>query len=508
MASRKTSRTYRLAKSFDNPLVQNKKLYGQDFEKLRENCFKTGQMFEDPEFPPRDSSLYFSRKPHRTFEWIRASTLSETPNFVVDGISRFDIKQGEIGNCWFLAAIGDLTMNEELFDKVVPKDQSLQKEYAGIFHFRFWQYGEWIDVVVDDFLPTRKGQLVFMHSQSKNEFWSSLLEKAYAKLHGSYEALKSGMAGDALVDFTGGCSEMYDIKNEIDPLNLFSLLKKALKQNSFAACSIKSHSNEKEVELDNGLIKGHAYSITKLLSLQDSSTTLLVRIRNPWGKTEWNGAWSDGSEEWNSISEVKRKSIGLIFENDGEFWMSCEDFHENWDTLEVCNISPDSGDCESLSRGFRWHVKSIIDRWIPGESAGGCRNNIETFASNPQFRFVLEDPDEDDDEDKCNIVISLMQKERRSLREEGLDALNIGFKIYHLKNPNDLPIPLNENFFRKNTAVKGFKGHKLYTNLREVTDRFTLYPGTYCIIPSTFEPYQYGDFYLRIFTEAKIIPGD
>jgi hypothetical protein len=35
----------------------------------------------------------------------------------------------------------------ELFDKVVPKNQELDtKEYAGIFHFRFWIYGFWYKI--------------------------------------------------------------------------------------------------------------------------------------------------------------------------------------------------------------------------------------------------------------------------------------------------------------------------------------------------------------------------
>ena len=69
-----------------------------------------------------------------------------------------------------------------------------------------------------------------MHSDDPNEFWSALLEKAYAKLHGSYEALRGGSTSEALVDFSGGCTEHYDLKDANIQPHVFNLMLKAFER--------------------------------------------------------------------------------------------------------------------------------------------------------------------------------------------------------------------------------------------------------------------------------------
>lgn len=109
----------------------------QDFHTIRNECLQNGVLFEDSEFPAVDSSLQFSSRPDRPIQWLRPMEIADDPQFFVEGYSRFDVQQGELGDCWLLAATATLTQDPKLFFRVVPDDQSFNEEYAGIFHFRY-----------------------------------------------------------------------------------------------------------------------------------------------------------------------------------------------------------------------------------------------------------------------------------------------------------------------------------------------------------------------------------
>ncbi|XP_050091558.1 calpain-A-like isoform X2 [Anopheles aquasalis] len=477
----------------------------QDFYQIRQQCLENGSLFEDPEFPATASSLMYSKRPDRHYEWLRPHEICDAPEFFVEGFSRFDVQQGELGDCWLLAACANLTQDQKMFLRVVPEDNSLEENYAGVCHFRFWQYGKWVDVVIDDRLPTYRGQLIYMRSSEQNEFWSALLEKAYAKLHGSYESLRGGTTCEAMEDFTGGVAEMYDLKDQTPP-NLFEIIEKGFKRNSMFGCSIEADPHVLEAETPEGLIRGHAYSITKI-QLVDIETPgrsgkiPLIRLRNPWGnEAEWNGPWSDKSAEWRYIPDEQKQELGLNFDHDGEFWMSYRDFTRYFDRMEICNLSPDSLSDDVLSRGkIRWEMSMFEGEWAIGSTAGGCRNYLDTFWHNPQYVIRLEDPDEDDEEGNCTVIIALLQKNRRSRRNMGVECLTIGFAVYRVSERDLAQKPLKMNFFKYNASAARSPA---FINLREVSCRFKLPPGTYVIVPSTFEPNEEGEFIIRVFSET------
>ncbi|XP_075869736.1 calpain-3b [Nelusetta ayraudi] len=472
------------------------------FLELRDKYVAKEVIFEDPLFHADNSSLFYSPRPSMKIEWKRPSEICENPQFIVDGANRTDICQGELGDCWLLAAIACLTVNEKLLYRVIPPDQSFTQNYAGIFHFQFWRYGEWTDVLVDDRLPTCNNQLVFTKSFRKNEFWSALLEKAYAKLHGSYEALKGGNTLEAMEDFTGGVTEFFELSEA--PKDLYSIMKKALERGSLMGCSIDVFSaSELESRTPLGLVRGHAYSIIGLAECDHAAKNTrvrLIRLRNPWGFVLWKGPWSANSNEWSTISVADRENLKKQTVEASEFWMSFEDFKSNFTKLELCNLTPDALQGDERNS---WTVSVNQGRWVRGNSAGGCRNFPDTFWTNPQYRLQLyeEDDDPEDRQGTCTLVVALMQKGRRMQRQQGARFLTIGFSIYEVpKEMCGLNQHLQKDFFVY-TASKA--KCQTYINLREVTERFRLPPGEYIIIPTTFKPHEEGEFILRVFSEKQ-----
>ncbi|KAI1724393.1 calpain family cysteine protease domain-containing protein [Ditylenchus destructor] len=477
-----------------------------NFYEERDKCLQEKRLFEDKEFPAADSSLFFSRRPPKRVEWLRPGEIIKEPQLISEGHSRFDVIQGELGDCWLMAAAANLTLRDELFYRVVPPDQSFTENYAGIFHFQFWQYGRWVDVVIDDRLPTSNGVLLYMHSKEHNEFWSALLEKAYAKLQGSYEALKGGTTSEALEDMTGGLTEFYDLKQS--PENLVQLMMRGFEMGSLFGCSIEADPSIFEARLPNGLVKGHAYSITGMRIVNTSDGKIpLLRIRNPWGnEQEWNGPWSDNSSEWSSLSSDVKKDMGLTFAHDGEFWMSFSDFLANFEKMEICNLGPDVMEEVFQMTGVNaahntWATNSHDGSWRRGVTAGGCRNYLDSFVMNPQYWIKLADSDPNDDDELCTCIVAVMQKYRRELKHTGIDNLAIGFAVYEVKNIGGR---LDSNFF---ASTKSCARSPAFINLREVNGRFRLPPGTYVVVPSTYEPNQEADFMLRIFTNGYIESG-
>nr|AAD28255.2 calpain 3 [Mus musculus] len=470
------------------------------FEQLRKKCLEKKVLYLDPEFPPDETSLFYSQKFPIQFVWKRPPEICENPRFIIGGANRTDICQGDLGDCWFLAAIACLTLNERLLFRVIPHDQSFTENYAGIFHFQFWRYGDWVDVVIDDCLPTYNNQLVFTKSNHRNEFWSALLEKAYAKLHGSYEALKGGNTTEAMEDFTGGVTEFFEIKDA--PSDMYKIMRKAIERGSLMGCSIDTIVPvQYETRMACGLVKGHAYSVTGLEeALFKGEKVKLVRLRNPWGQVEWNGSWSDGWKDWSFVDKDEKARLQHQVTEDGEFWMSYDDFVYHFTKLEICNLTADALESDKLQT---WTVSVNEGRWVRGCSAGGCRNFPDTFWTNPQYRLKLleEDDDPEDSEVICSFLVALMQKNRRKDRKLGANLFTIGFAIYEVpKEMHGNKQHLQKDFFLYNASKAR---SKTYINMREVSQRFRLPPSEYVIVPSTYEPHQEGEFILRVFSEKR-----
>jgi hypothetical protein len=370
--------------------------------------------------------------------------------------------------------------------------------------------------------------LLYGQCRARNEFWVPLIEKAYAKLHGSYRSLVSGFIDDGLVDLTGLTSkkmvieadklktrqkadELWDILLNNSTLTFAKDTKQKTSEGKIVSakyytrnktmmgCSVESKGNNAEMEVvlhnrHTGILAGHAYSILDVFEIpkprgKKRKTSRLLRIRNPWGRKEWNGKWCDDSVETKQNKErieqkLNEKYKGTsekinLSQEDGTFLMCFSDFRQIFNKLFICKNFPPN------YIGIR-----IYGQWTKNESGGLPVNKKQekTFYSNPQY-YLQRNID-------GIVSISLLQKDGRLVEPYFPYPSSINkvcLLIFKITSK------------QKVTNLNNLLDKTLIVSRRDSILELKLTKGSYVIIPSTFDYGKTGDYCLELHFEDEII---
>ena len=290
-----------------------------------------------------------------------------------------------------------------------------QSSTVGAYAVRLYKNGQWEHVVVDDYFPCLADNqsdglcagAAFAHSDHMEEIWIALLEKAFAKYHGSYAALEQGFTHVALEELTGGEADAISIALASRGANkrvFWSKLKK-YKRNRYlmGAGSVAADNADKELQ-DTGIVFGAVYTVLRVVEIEGHQ---LIQLRNPPGNHgEWQGDWGDNSPLWN------RRLKGLLElvddDDDGMFWMSFDDFCHSFRHLYVCRYF-DPNLWQEIQYVEHWRTQLGTDQGLPSKHSPNC-----TLEENPQFALAIDRP--------TDVVITMSQTDNGLATGEPIEA--------------------------------------------------------------------------------------
>lgn len=325
----------------------------------------------DPDFPPEESSLGTSMGLHDldtegcvADDWARLPRLHERP-CLFDRVSQDDISFGDREESrWFLAACAAVAEFPAWIESMFGRTQEL--ECSGRYSIRFFHPGrrEFVWVRVDDFVPTKKGSPAFSGITLEGEVWVALVEKAFAKLCGSYGNLDGGTNAFGMFYLCGGGGaeswtrvrghrwrRSYTVWTGRAPkafnrkrsegsfqdaiyVGLDRLWSRLLRYSGlcYPMAVTLGHGPD---EVECGLLPDRAYSLISAREVPVGSRVLrMVFLRNPFGVGKWRGRWGEESAEWEAHPAI-RHALRYTPRSDGAFWMSFADFVRHFEILDV-----------------------------------------------------------------------------------------------------------------------------------------------------------------------------
>jgi calpain-15 len=310
---------------------------------ILEYCRTNNEPFVDDSFPPAPKSLSYkpnaNNKTH-VAKWLRPNEVTVDEKYdlnwtVFRNPLPSDIIQGVLGNCWFLSSLAVLAEREDLVRKVILTRELCEH---GVYQVRLCKDGNWTTILVDDVLPCDQYNRLVYSKAKRKQLWVPLIEKAAAKIHGCYEALASGRVTEGLSILTGAPCETIDLQplpNENLDRNLIWARLLSSRSAGFLmgiSCGGSNVDVQKSTYKRMGLKPKHAYS---LLDVKDVQGNRLLRLRNPWGRYSWKGAWSDDSATW---TPDLKKLLSPNNSSEGIFWISFEDVLRYFDAIDICKV--------------------------------------------------------------------------------------------------------------------------------------------------------------------------
>lgn len=472
-----------------------------------------GQLYEDRTFP-----LHVERG-----RWSRNSPSWKRPKDYVadsagirlfgDKVNRYCVRQGQIGDCFFMTALSAIAEHPKQLRQIMPTNayRTNGRRYRGIFHCRFWLMGEWIDVYTDDRVPYNDdvNGVFGGHSKEKNVVWVTLMEKALAKLCKGYASIGGDQAA-AYVLLTGGLVDKVDVTNDqTENDNLFKRIRQSIKCRSVVLTGIDE--NEVTNVLLQGLVANHAYEITAATTVKHSKTKdYLLRIRNPWGETnklrppnengDWKGRWSYDSTEWNAIGRRLRDKLNVKYEADGEFWICMQDFHCIFGHVYFADTIPNFDESGFRKKDKLNRVITILGEWS-GETTAG--NDIKTKFKNPCYLLTVPSraPSRDN---QTPVVFQLIQQHQNAVSQskETLELLFCRLDIFRIekeKKTTDKRLQL---------SLTELTEPESYVATRFIPYRYRLAPGKYLMVPNFLKQNQHlavsRTFCIRIFSGTSL----
>jgi len=339
------------ASKFQNPGSGPIEKLDWDFVTLKEDPTKAilkklsnGTKFIDQDFLPNEKSVNKDSNDTQLHykSWVRLSELTDSPAVFKEGIDADDVLQGSLGNCWFMGAIASIAwarpkLIRNSFSKLLTGKRMKECFEKGIFSIQIFclksQQYRWI--VVDDYIPVDENlRRVFSTGRDANEIWVIILEKVFAKLHGSYQSMAGHSKyclkiGPAMRCLTHAYVERVE-PPKMNASALWERLLQAKADRSIMECSTRNHPETQ----NKGLVCYHAYSVVGIAALNDG--TKLLKIRNTWGHGEWTGKWSDDDDRW--TDQVKRQVDHFVDSDDGSFHMELQDFAIHYNRLYFATL--------------------------------------------------------------------------------------------------------------------------------------------------------------------------